>query len=387
MKRVLTIVGLATFATSLSTRSVDPVIPQIAASLWVEPSTAALLSTAFALPYALIQPVLGSAADMVGKTRMMKACLVIAVAAAVACATAPNFAVLLSARVVAGIASGGIFPAGLALIADLVPFAQRQVAFSRLLFAGMSGNLLGASTGGLVGDLIGWRAVFIVAAVLGAVALVSALIGLRGVAAEQRRPFDLKSVPRNYRAIFANPRAKACFGAVFIEGVFIFGLFPYVALLLLAGGEARAAIAGLVLAGFGCGGVIYALAVGTLLELVGQRRLMLAGGVVTATALIAVAFNSAWPLYFLAFATLGFGFYLLHGAIHVYVTELAPMARAAATALHSTSFFLGQAIGPVVYGLGFASLGSNPSLMVAAAVLLVSAFICVRLLQGRAPPT
>jgi predicted MFS family arabinose efflux permease len=385
MKRVLTIVGLATFATSLSTRSVDPVIPQIAATLGVEASTAALLSTAFALPYALIQPVLGSAADILGKTRMMKACLVIAVAAAVTCASAPTFPILLGARVVAGIASGGIFPAGLALVADLVPLGQRQVAFSRLLFAGMSGNLLGASTGGLVGDLVGWRAVFVVAAVLGAVALVGTLWGLRAVPVE-RRPFDLKSVPASYRAIFANPRAKACFAAVFIEGVFIFGLFPYMALLLRAGGETRAAIAGLVLAGFGCGGIIYALSVGTLLELVGQRRLMFAGGAVTASALVAVALGSAWPLFLPAFAVLGFGFYLLHGAIHVYVTELAPMARAAATALHSTSFFLGQAIGPVIYGVGFTSIGSTPSLMIGAAVLVVSAVICVRLLHGRAPP-
>ena len=46
-----------------------------------------------------------------------------------------------------------------------------------------------------------------------------------------------------------NPRAKVCFGAVFIEGVVIFGMFPFVALLLLAAGEARASIAGLVLGG------------------------------------------------------------------------------------------------------------------------------------------
>ena len=52
----------------------------------------------------------------------------------------------------------------------------------------------------------------------------------------------------NYRGIFADPRAKFCFGSVFFEGIFIHGIFPYVAILLLASGEARASIAGLVIA-------------------------------------------------------------------------------------------------------------------------------------------
>ena len=77
MNRLLNVVGLVTFATSLFTRAVDPVIPQIAESLWVEAATAALLSTAFALPYAVLQPVLGPIADVFGKARVMTICLLL----------------------------------------------------------------------------------------------------------------------------------------------------------------------------------------------------------------------------------------------------------------------------------------------------------------------
>ena len=38
----------------------------------------------------------------------------------------------------------------------------------------------------------------------------------------------------NFRNIFAEPRAKVCFISVFFEAIFIHGLFPYVAILLLA---------------------------------------------------------------------------------------------------------------------------------------------------------
>ena len=77
MNSVLVTVALAVFATTLFVRSVDPIVLQVAAGVGVTPTTAALLSTAFALPYALVQPVLGALADSVGKARVMVVCLAI----------------------------------------------------------------------------------------------------------------------------------------------------------------------------------------------------------------------------------------------------------------------------------------------------------------------
>ena len=70
MGRVLNLMAFVIFATTLFMRSVDPVIPQIAQDLKVTTTTAALLSTGFTLPYALVQPVLGALADMFSKTRL-----------------------------------------------------------------------------------------------------------------------------------------------------------------------------------------------------------------------------------------------------------------------------------------------------------------------------
>ena len=237
---------------------------------------------------------------------------------------------LITLRMVSGIVSGGIFPAAMAFAADLAPLGQRQVALSRVLFAGMSGNLLGASIGGIVADLIGWRGVFLATGTVGALAFIVAVLGFRGTAASQAPRVGFKSVPGDYRTILANPRAKVCFGAVFLEGVFIMGLFPYVALLLMAAGEPRASIAGVVIAGFWIGGVFYAMSVGNLLEMAGQRAVMFGGACCASVALIANAFGGWWPFELAAFVVLGLGFYLLHGSIQVYMTELAPEARGAA---------------------------------------------------------
>src|SRR5262249_9414531 len=159
---VLKVVGLVVFASTLFTRAVDPVIPQIAADFSIDVKTAALLSTAYTFPYALVQPVLGTLGDFFGKTRLMNVSLFIVACAALVCAVTPYFPMLVVMRIVAGLVAGGVFPAGMALVGDLVPVEQRQVAIGRLLAIGLTGNLLGASIAGVIADAFGWRAIFVV---------------------------------------------------------------------------------------------------------------------------------------------------------------------------------------------------------------------------------
>ncbi|HEY4983153.1 MAG TPA: MFS transporter [Pseudolabrys sp.] len=376
MGRVLNLMAFVVFATSLFMRSVDPVIPQIASGLNVEPTTAALLSTGFTLPYALIQPVLGALADMFSKTRLISICMLILGLTTIACGFATNFETLMTLRVLAGITAGGVFPIALAVAGDRVPVAQRQVAFGKLLFAAMSGNLLGASGAGVIGDLIGWRGVFFATGAIDLIALAFALPGFRGMNETPGR-FDLSSFIPNYRAVFSNPLAKYCFGAVFLEAIFLFGVFPYMAVLLRSEGVTSASIAGVVIAGFGVGGLIYTIMVSRLLNTFGERRLMAAGGMLMAFGLVVIALRMPWPVEFANFVLLGFSFYFLHGCLQVYVTELAPGARASATAGHSFFFFIGQALGPVVYGLGLSSgIGIIPVLLLGAVVLTATGWIC-----------
>src|SRR5262245_4717269 len=375
MGRVLNLMAFVVFATTLFMRSVDPVIPQIAEGLNVAPTTAALLSTGFTLPYALIQPVLGALADMFSKTRLIALCMLIVGIATLACGLATNFEMLMTLRIVAGISAGGVFQIALAVAGDRVPVQQRQVAIGRLLFAAMSGNLLGASAAGVIGDLVGWRGVFFVTGAIDLIALAVAYPGFRKMDEKPGR-FDLSTLMPNYRAIFSNPMAKYCFGAVFLEAVFMFGVFPYMAELLRTEGETRASIAGIVIAGCGIGGILYTFMVGWLLEHFNERQLMAAGGMVMGFCLLVIALRVPWPAEFANFIVLGFGFYLLHGCIQVFVTELAPAARGSATAAHSFFFFLGQAAGPVVYGLGLDTIGVTPVLLLGAAILAAAGWVC-----------
>jgi len=320
--------------------------------------------------------VLGALADMFSKSRLIAVCMLIGGLTTFACGLVTNFETLMGLRVLAGMTAGGVFPIAFALVGDHVPVAQRQVALAKLLFAAMSGNLLGASGAGIIGDLLGWRGVFLVTGAIDLIALAVAIPGFRGLT-EKPGHLDLSTFIPNYRAIFSNPLAKYCFGTVFIEAVFMFGVFPYMAVMLRSAGEPRASIAGIVLAGFGIGGIIYTLLVSRLLALFGERRLMASGGMAMAFCLVVIALRLPWPLEFANFVLLGFGFYLLHGCVQVYVTELAPSARGSAMAGHSAFFFLGQATGPVVYGLSLSTgIGITAVLLIGAALLTATGWVC-----------
>jgi MFS transporter, DHA1 family, inner membrane transport protein len=172
---------------------------------------------------------------------------------------------------------------------------------------------------------------------------------------------------------------------VFIEAIFIHGLFPYVAILLVASGETRASMAGIVIAAFGMGGVVYSLSVPVLVAAIRERTLMIVGGTMAAAALAVIAVNFPWYVQAGLFSLFGFGFYLLHGSIQVHVTELSQTARGTAASLHSCFFYLGQATGPVVYGFGFAHFGEDPSLLTGAVMVLAVGLTCAALLRHRVP--
>ena len=195
MTRTLNLIAFVVFASALFIRSTDPVIPLIADGLRVEPATAALLSTAFTLPYALMQPVLGALADMFSKARLMLLCMVIVTVATLLCALGAELRSSCGRRA----SSPGSPPAAWCRSpsrwsATRFRSRERQVAMGRLLFAIMTGNLLGATCAGVVGDLVGWRGVFFVTGVFGAIALAVAVPGFRGAERSARGRFDLSNL-------------------------------------------------------------------------------------------------------------------------------------------------------------------------------------------------
>ena len=212
----------------------------------------------------------------------------------------------------------------------------------------------------------------------------TAFFAFRNITLPKPPPFNRAAVIANFRDILADPRAKVCFGAVFLEAIFIHGLFPYIGLLLQSIGEFRASIAGLLIACFAIGGIGYSLVVPYLAGRVPDRKLMLAGGAVAGSCLALISLHFPWPVQAAVYAAFGCGFYLLHSCIQVHVTDLSQTARGAAASLHSSSFYHGAGAGPRDLRVRLCPWRAEPTIVFGALVVLGVGFMCSRLLRRRA---
>jgi predicted MFS family arabinose efflux permease len=129
------------------------------------------------------------------------------------------------------------------------------------------------------------------------------------------------------------------------------------------------------------GGDVYSQLVGHLVRHFSTGTLMVGGGLLAAAGLLFEATVPPWPQQAVIFLVMGMGFYTLHACILIYMTELAPEARGTSVAGHALSYFSGQALGPVVYGFGFATIGASATLVGAAVAVAAVGIVTTWLLQ------
>jgi MFS transporter, DHA1 family, inner membrane transport protein len=373
------------FASGFAMRIVDPLILPIAQDFHVTPATAALLTSAYALPYALAQPFLGPLGDRFGKARCVQVCVMVMAIALVLSVLAPGFQWLLASRLVAGTFAGGLIPLVLAGFGDAYDLQQRQVMVGRLLVAIISGQMLGSAAAGLVSDAFGWRGALAVAAAVAVLAAASTWAAMPHVRRPPAPP-QRTSIAGLYAQVFDNRKAFWLYGAVVVEGMLVFAPFPYMGQLLIerAGSPAAAAPtqAGLVLAAFGVGGIVYGLAVRRIVATLGARRMCAIGSAVVAAGYAAFVVLPAWWLYALLMAACGMGYYMLHNTLQIEATELAPAARGSAVALFACGFFVGLALGPPLFGALMHAAGLTVALLMLALGIALLGRMVVRTIVG-----
>lgn len=374
------------FASGFALRVIDPLILPIADAFGVATADAALLGTAFALPYALAQPFLGPLGDRFGKARCVQVCVVGLALSLLGGALAPGFAALLAWRVAAGVFAGGLIPLVLAGLGDAYDITERQVAIGRMLLAIISGQMLGSTAGGLIGSAWGWRSAIGIAAAGAALAGVLAWTVIRHPAPAAGPTAQRVTMLALYRRVFDNRKAAWLYAAVVAEGALVFGFFPFAGELLIertgSPPDAAPARAGLVLGAFGIGGLVYALAVRRIIAWLGVRRMCLVGSSGVAVLYAMLLTLPLWWLHALALIGAGLAYYMLHNSLQTEATELAPAARGSAVALFAAGFFAGQGLGPPLFGAVMRSLGTPVALLGSAVLLLVLGRLVVRRVIG-----
>jgi predicted MFS family arabinose efflux permease len=164
-RRLVVLLAVACGAAVANNYYAQPLLHTIGASFGVPGSTAGLLVTASQVGYAAGLAFLVPLGDVLERRRLITRMMVITSAALAVAAAAPNIAVLggaLAAVGVATVAAQIIVP----MTASLAAEQQRGRAVGTVMSGLMIGILMARVVSGLVAATVGWRPVYVIAAVL-----------------------------------------------------------------------------------------------------------------------------------------------------------------------------------------------------------------------------
>jgi MFS transporter, YNFM family, putative membrane transport protein len=251
------------------------------------------------------------------------------------------------------------------------------------------GLIGGQIIGGVVGDLLGWRAVFLV---LAALFLIPGLLVWRELRSGRVPPPLLATPARpaqlavSYLRLFRRTWPRTVLLTVLAEGFLFFGAFAYVGLALHQHFGLSYSMVGLVLGAFGIGGLLYALNVRALVGRLGERGLVACGGGSIAVGFLALAVAPTPWLAAPAIGLLGLGFYMLHNTLQTNATQMSPEARGLAVSTFASCFFIGQGLGAWAGGLLVDGAGPAALFAAVAPALLLLALLFARRLARRPVP-
>lgn len=158
--RQILLLSLAAFASAVSARVSDPLLPLLAASFAITTAEAAKAVSAFALAYGVFQLIYGPLGDNYGKYRVITVATLASAIGGLGSAAAFGFDWLIVFRFVTGATAAAIIPLSMAWIADRVPYERRQHVLAYFLTGQILGVIGGQMLGGILADLAGWRGAF-----------------------------------------------------------------------------------------------------------------------------------------------------------------------------------------------------------------------------------
>ncbi|MGP1675892.1 MAG: MFS transporter [Burkholderiales bacterium] len=391
--RAVFLLSLAAFASAASLRATDTLLPQLAAEFSVTTGSAAAVVTAFAISYGLLQAVYGPLGDRYGKYLMVCATTLASALGTYACALAPTLNTLIVARFAAGATVGALIPLSMAWIGDVVAYEQRQALIARFLLGQILGTAFGQSVAGVLGEHYGWRAIFVVLAVLYLIVGTLLLLELRRNPITRRSAGDVTvtilSGLARMAGLLAHPWVRIVLATVFLEGVMMFGSIAFIPVHLQQRFSLGPAAAGAMVSAYALGGVLYALSAKRFVAGLGERGLAVGGGLVLAAGYLWLAFAPVAWMSVPGIALIGVGFYMLHNTLQVNATQMAPAARGSAVSLFALCLFTGQSAGVWLAGKVVDAYGTAPVFVAASLglALLGYGFRWRLMIQARATPS
>ncbi|WP_153242494.1 MFS transporter [Frateuria defendens] len=319
---------------------------QVAADLEVGITAAGLLISGYAFGVFVGAPLLTAATSRLPRKTVLLALMVIFTVGNLVCAIAPNYAVLMIARVITSLAHGTFFGVGSVVATSLVREDRKASAIS-IMFTGLTvATLLGVPAGAWLGHQFGWRATFWAVTAIGvaATAVIAALVpASHGSGAPIAFRAELKAVAS----------APVLLGLLVTVLGFagVFTVFTYVQpILTRVSGFADGAVS-MILLVFGVGLILGNLLGGRLADRSLARALP---GSLLVLAVVLAAMGPALhdkPAAVLLVGLLGMAAFATVSPLQLWVLKQAGDAQSLASSLNIGAFNLGNALGAWLGGV------------------------------------
>lgn len=344
---------------------------QVAADLQVTIAAAGLLISGYALGVFVGAPLLTAATSRMPRKAVLVALMVIFTVGNLACAIAPNYTVLMIARVITSLAHGTFFGVGAVVAAGLVS-ADRKASAISIMFTGLTvATLLGVPAGAWLGLQFGWRATFWAVTAIGVIAtmIIATLVPAdRSDAAPMAFRQELKAVARP-QVMLGLSMTVLGFGGMFTVYTYIQPLLTQIS------GFSDEAVSPILLV-FGVGMIAGNLLGGRFAD----RRLApaLLGtlfALASVMALMTFALRSQWATV-LFVGLLGAAAFATVSPLQLWVLQKAGGAQSLASSLNIGAFNLGNAFGAwlggmvIMHGPGLQALPWVAALVPASALVV-----------------
>ncbi len=194
-------VVIPTFMEVLDTTIANVALRYMAGDLASPASDAEWVITSYLAANAIVLPISGWLASRLGRRNYFLMSITVFTLASALCGMATNLNMLIAARILQGLAGGGLQPSSQGVLLDAFPPEKQGTAMTLFGMAALLAPVVGPTLGGYITDNYGWRWIFYLNVPVGLLAVAMCAAVVRDPDAMVAQRAKLRGQPLNFDAL------------------------------------------------------------------------------------------------------------------------------------------------------------------------------------------